>query len=112
MYAGAPVGWRGKETVAVLCAKGEATKGVREAVRESRVPVVWVMVEDLGEAERGGRVRQVLWNAKVSELGAEGVGVGVRYLPGREGGQVGKEVVLTWKGNIWEPDVRAKDEEG
>lgn len=102
IFAGAPVGWRGDSVVGVLCAKREATKGVREAVRRSTVPALWVMLEDVGEGH--GRVRQVLWNRRVSELGAEGVGVGLRYLP-REGAEgVEKEVVLTWKGEVWEPE--------
>ncbi|KAL8929194.1 MAG: hypothetical protein Q9208_001277 [Pyrenodesmia sp. 3 TL-2023] len=110
MYAGAPSGWRnGERTVALLCAKREATKGVREALRGCGVPVVWVMVEDTGGQ---GRVRQVLWNAKVSELGAEGLGAGVKYMPSEmEGAGLEKEVVLTWKGEVWEPDL-GKEEEG
>ena len=84
----------------VLCAKGEATKGVREAVRRSGMPIVWVMIEDLGE-ERGGRVRQVLWNSRVTELGAEGIGVRVRYLP-VDPGELEREAVLTWRGAVWE----------
>lgn len=63
------------------------------------MPVVWVMIEDLGEGR--GRVRQVLWNDRVDELGGEGVGVGVRYL----GGGVEKEMVLMWKGELWEPGL-------
>lgn len=95
----------------VLCAKREATRGVREAVRRSGAPVVWVMVEELEEGV--GRVRQVLWNARVSEMGAEGMSVGVKYLPQRElGGKVEREMALTWKGEVWEPDTGKKDGEG
>lgn len=116
MYAGAPPGWRNSgengNTVAVLCAKKAATDGVRQAVRRSKVPVVWAMVEDL-EKDGEGRVRQVLWNGRVRELGAEGVGVGLRYLPGGgEGVQVEKEVVLTWSGKVWEPDLEGNVEKG
>ncbi|KAL8654233.1 MAG: hypothetical protein Q9210_001642, partial [Variospora velana] len=126
IYAGAPAGWRnGDTTIAVLVAKRQATKGVREALRRSRVPVLWVMLEDLAEGdgyveaeEEMGRVRQILWNAKVIGLGIEGLGVGVRYLSpsGKrvDGGEVEKEVVLTWKGEPWEPVVaekRVDDEE-
>ncbi|KAL8765230.1 MAG: hypothetical protein Q9209_007623 [Squamulea sp. 1 TL-2023] len=102
IFAGAPAGWKGENVVGVLCAKREATKGVREAVRRSAAPIIWVMVEDSGQAK--GRIRQILWNQRVSELGAEGVGVGLRYLPGEEGNKVEKEVVLTWKGKVWDPD--------
>ncbi|KAI4262035.1 MAG: hypothetical protein L6R42_002780 [Xanthoria sp. 1 TBL-2021] len=110
MFAGAPVGWRGENIVGVLCAKREATKGVREAVRRSAAPVIWIMVEDLGQGR--GKVRQMLWNQTVSQLGAEGVGVGVRYLPGAEGKEVEKEVGLTWKGEAWDPHGESLREEG
>ncbi len=63
------------------------------------MPVVWIMVDDLGEGT--GRVRQVLWNDRVDELGGEGVGVGVRYL----GWGMEKEMVLMWKGELWEPGL-------
>ena len=101
-FAGALAGWRGEEVVGVLCATREATKGVREAVRRFGRPVVWVMLEDVGEGE--GRVRQVLWNERVAELGAQGVGVQNLYMPQKGKGDlvVEREVVLTWKGKVWE----------
>ncbi|KAI4272211.1 MAG: hypothetical protein LQ337_005459 [Flavoplaca oasis] len=102
IFAGAPIGWRGENVIGVLCAKREATKGVREAVRRSAVPVIWIMIEDLGQGR--GNVRQILWNQRVNQLGAEGVGVGARYLPGAEGQKVKQEVVLIWKGEFWNPD--------
>lgn len=101
IFAGAPVGWRGENVIGVLCAKREATRGVREAVRRSAAPVIWIMVEDLGRGS--GKVRQMLWNQRVSQLGAEGVGIGVKYLLGAEGKEVETEVGLTWKGKAWGP---------
>ncbi|MCJ1298544.1 hypothetical protein MMC08_001334 [Hypocenomyce scalaris] len=109
-FAGAPAGWRGAGTVAMLVTTREATKGVREAVARSQVPAVWVMVEDLREGV--GRVRQVLWNEMVGKMGLEGVGVQVRYLPVQKGEEVEKEVVLTWKGEVWEPSLEAKERGG
>ena len=99
----------------------EATKGVRDAIRRFGRPVVLVMLENLGEGE--GRVRQVLWNQKVAEIGVEGVGAQVRYLPGKgdgdgvgDGGEyeegVDTEVVLTWKGEVWEPGGNGEKEKG
>ena len=111
MLAGAPKGWRGEDTVGILCAKREATKGVREAVRRSGMPVIWIMVEDLGE-QGGGKVRQMLWNARVNGLGAEGVGTALRYVPGSPGHELGKEVVLTWKGEVWESNETSRHQEG
>ena len=96
--------------VGVLCAKREATAGVREAVRRCRRGVIWVMIEDSDEAsERGvvgngkgegeeglrvkgekvggvhegrvGRIKQILWNEKVERMVGGGVGAGVRYVP-------------------------------
>lgn len=117
--AGAPDGWRGANTVGVLCAKQSATRGVREAVRRSGIPVVWVMVEeqDKGAGIGLGRVRQVLWNEKVATMGAEGVGVGVRYANSSHhapdekkrsaaAGGLEKEAVLLWEGQEWSPSVK------
>ena len=44
--AGAPAGWRGENTLAVLCAKRQASKGVRDAVRDAGMGVVWIMIEE------------------------------------------------------------------
>ncbi|MCJ1468213.1 hypothetical protein MMC07_006841 [Pseudocyphellaria aurata] len=115
--AGAPEGWRGANTVGVLCAKQAATKGVREAVRRSGIPVVWIMVEEDdeggGTGTGKGRVRQVLWNEKVAAMGAEGVGVGVRYAVSHQGRDetrtasgLEKEAVLLWEGREWDPDLK------
>ena len=102
--AGAPVGWRrGNATVALLCGKREATKGVMDAVRRCGIPVVWCMIEErdcTDGGKRAGVVRQLLWNGKVEELmGGKGWSVGVRY--GRRGG--GGESVLMWEGREWDP---------
>lgn len=98
--AGAPEGWRGTNTVGVLCTKRPATKGAREAVRKSGMPVVYIMVEDIGEGK--GRVTQMLWNERVDEIGAEGTAVGTRHVV-EEGKGLEKEAVLLWKGKVWEP---------
>ncbi|KAL8693735.1 MAG: hypothetical protein Q9218_001480 [Villophora microphyllina] len=114
-FSGAPAGFGGDEVVGVLCSKREATKGVREAMRRSNRPVVWVMVEDLGGEEvKAGRVRQILWNQRVGDLGAEGMGVGLRYFPGSGGDgdeRVQKEVLLTWKTELWEPKEEKSKEQ-
>lgn len=112
---GAPEGWRGANTVGVLCAKQAATRGVREAIRRCGIPVVWIMIEEEGGL---GRVRQVLWNEKVAAMGAEGVGVGVRYVVGSShhagsgatAGGLEKEAILLWEGREWEPGF--KEDEG
>ncbi|KAF2228175.1 hypothetical protein BDZ85DRAFT_187432, partial [Elsinoe ampelina] len=68
----APTGWKGEGTMGWLVARGEATKGVREAVRRGRGALGFVFVE------KEGRVRQVLWNGRAGER-LVGVGVGVKY---------------------------------
>lgn len=90
---------RREHVVGVLCGKGEATKGVRDAVRASTVGLVWVRVCD------AGRVRQLLWNERVG--GKIGMGVGVRYV--KEGSGWGKEAVLTWDGGVWEGRGEAEE---
>ena len=103
-FNGAPQGWKGEQVVGVLCATREATKGVREAVRHSRRPVVWIMLQDVGNGQ--GRVRQVLWNQRVAAVGAEGVGVQLRHWMGEDGQGMDCEMALMWEGKVWEPEVK------
>ena len=106
---GAPAGWRGEGTVAVLCAPRGATGGVRGAMRAAGLAgrgFVWVtVVEDRGGG--GGRVTQLLWNERVRRVVREGLGTGVRYVPGTKTGAGGRgverEVVLMLDGRVWEP---------
>lgn len=99
-----------ERVVGVLCAKREATAGVREAVRRCRRGIVWVMIEDSekaferrgganeeGEGVEGfrgkskkvdgvhegrlGRIKQILWNEEVGRMAGGRVGAGVRYIP-------------------------------
>ena len=108
-FIGASPGWRGESVVGVLCAPSKATKGVREAIKRAERPVVWVMIQGKGEeAEEQGLVKQVLWNERVTDLGAQGLGVQVRYLPGEEG-EVRTEAMLTWEGKVWEPDAKKQN---
>lgn len=111
--AGAPFKWRGDDVIRTLCAKGEATVGVREAVRNSRRPLIWVRIEDLGERTDAngeldlarGRVRQLLWNHQVQCMVGQGLGVGVKYVHGKKG-PMEQEVCLTLEGKIWQPVSR------
>ena len=123
-----------ERVVGVLCAKREATAGVREAVRRCRRGVVWVMIEDFDEASargivgnekreeeglrrkggkvdglhegRVGRIKQILWNEEVERMVGGGVGAGVRYRPDavKGKGAWSKEVVLMVDGRVWVPD--------
>lgn len=87
---GAPVRYRGEGTIAMLSAAKEATKGVRDAVGRSGLPMAYLNITT------EGRVRQFVWNQAAVECGLEGVGVTLRYLVDGE-----SEVALTWKGLPW-----------
>lgn len=89
---GAPAGWRGQGVVALLAAREEATKGVREAVRRSSLPMGFVNVTTQG------MIRQFIWNAAAVDRGLEGVSVTVRYPAEKEREP---EVALTWEGRPW-----------
>lgn len=128
--AGAPGAWRGKDTIGVLCAKREFTAGVRDALRRSKRGVVWVMVEDLDDGQkgeedkteggeeveegdvgmsevngaRGGRIRQVLWNDRVQKLVGQDTGTGVTHIPGEDGGPMETEVLMSRNGVLAVPD--------
>ena len=97
-FAGAPAGWRGEGVLGLLVANREATKGVREALGRSGLPLGYVMV-----TSKEGRVVQFIWNQEAARWGLEGVGVTNRYLgdtgSGRGNGEgVEREIVLTWNG--------------
>lgn len=85
---GAPPGWRGEDTMALLVADRPATKGVRESLGRSRWPMGYVC------CSREGAVRQMIWNQRAEESGLEGFGVAVRHVEGVSEG----ELVLTRHG--------------
>ncbi|EDU48074.1 conserved hypothetical protein [Pyrenophora tritici-repentis Pt-1C-BFP] len=53
----------------------KATKGVLEALSQSRCPLGFVLIS------RDGLIQQFAWNRAASEKGLEGVGVTVRHTP-------------------------------
>ncbi|KAG9530961.1 hypothetical protein KCU93_g2141, partial [Aureobasidium melanogenum] len=89
---GAPVRYRGEGTIAILAAAKEATKGVRDAVGRSGLPMAYLNVTT------EGKIRQFVWNHAAVERGLEGLGVALRYLVDGD-----SEVTLTWKGVPWSP---------
>ncbi|KAL4754622.1 hypothetical protein BDW72DRAFT_213454 [Aspergillus terricola var. indicus] len=78
--------------VGILVGPRETSKGVREALGRSAIPLICMMVE------REGRVRQVLWNERVEGLGLGGLGVEILY-PNRGEKERDVEARLTWEGN-------------
>ncbi|KAL4870077.1 hypothetical protein BDV12DRAFT_195686 [Aspergillus spectabilis] len=106
-------GGSGGGCAGVLVSPREATRGVREALGRSGMPLVWMMVGF------DGAIRQVLWNGGVEGLGLGlgGLGVEVLYSPGGEedtggdgdghaDGHGKPEVRLTWDGK----EVQTMDE--
>lgn len=87
---GAPAAYRGEGTISILAAAKEATKGVRDAVGRSRLPMAYLNITT------EGRVRQFVWNHAAVECGLEGVGVALRY-----SADGASDVALTWKGMPW-----------
>ena len=74
-FQGIPADWRKKDVLGLLVTTKKATKGVLEALGQSRLPMGFVLVS------RDGTVQQFVWNRAASEKGLEGVGVTVRYTP-------------------------------
>lgn len=87
---GAPVKYRAQGTVAILATGGEATKGVRDAVTRSMMPMAFLNITT------EGLIRQFIWNQAAVAIGLDGVGVTLRYSPHKE-----HEVALTWNGHPW-----------
>ena len=114
--AGGPVEWRSDNTIGVLCAPKGATSGIRDAVRMAEKGVIWVTIEEAAGLEEDvrveGRVTQLLWNEKVSKMVRNGLGAGLKYVPGTKG--LEQEVVLMLDGRVWEvrPSVEEEDEKG
>ncbi|KAI9811852.1 MAG: hypothetical protein M1827_005203 [Pycnora praestabilis] len=98
-FAGAPAGWNGTNVLGLLAAPKEATKGVRDALGRSRLPLCYLKVG------LEGKLEQCLWNKVAASTGLEGMGVTMKYTPTEspESKDVDREVVLTWKGNILTP---------
>ncbi|KAK3112954.1 hypothetical protein LTR53_010217, partial [Teratosphaeriaceae sp. CCFEE 6253] len=107
-YTGAPAGWRGDGVLALLANVRPSTKGVREAVQRSRLPLGVLQIT------REGEVKQLLWNGSAAEAGLAALGVAVRYASKRGGVlQVGDDTAddgdttgsigLTWMGEPWLP---------
>ena len=104
--AGAPGEWRSEDTIGVLCAPKGATGGIRDAMRMAERGVVWVTIGEILGAEEDvhveGRVSQLLWNGLVRKVVKDGLGAGLRYVPGAKG--LEQEVVLMLNGRIWEAE--------
>lgn len=74
-FHGIPYEWKSKEVFGLLVTTVKATKGVLEALSQSRCPMGFVLIS------RDGLIQQFAWNRAASEKGLEGVGVTVRHTP-------------------------------
>jgi hypothetical protein len=77
-----------------LVAPSEATKGMRDAMVKSRLPLGFMRVT------REGKVLQMLWNQRAGLWGLEGFAVTMRF--GKEGRE--QEIVMTRNGRMIEAD--------
>jgi hypothetical protein len=97
-FPGAPAGWRGEGVLGLLVATREASRGIREALIRSNMPLGFVMV-----TADDGKILQFIWNYEARQRGLEGMGVTNRYLhdtgSGRGNGDgIEREIALTWNG--------------
>ncbi|KAI8941609.1 hypothetical protein NX059_002824 [Plenodomus lindquistii] len=74
-FQGTPAGWKRKEVLGLLVTTRKATKGMLEALAQSRWAMGFVLVS------RTGLVEQFVWNRAATDKGLEGVGVTVRHTP-------------------------------
>lgn len=88
-FIGAPQGWRTSSVLAFLVSQQAATKGVREALGRSRLPMGYML------CGADGKIMQMLWNRKAADEGLEGLEVEMQYAGGDRNE---KEAVLTHKG--------------
>ncbi|PSS02145.1 hypothetical protein BD289DRAFT_271220 [Coniella lustricola] len=86
-FVGAPVGWRGQGVLGLFVTEKPSTKGVRDSLGRSQLPMLFM------SCTRDGRVQQLLWNQRAEEEGLEGLGVGTRYA----GGDGEQQLLLKWK---------------
>jgi hypothetical protein len=97
-FPGAPAGWKGGGVMGFLVATNQATKGMRDALIRSHLPMGFLQVT----AEK--RVLQFVWNHEAAQQGLEGMGVTNRFTPqldekgSVEGNGLEQEIALTWNG--------------
>jgi len=122
-----PTNQTSRNIIILLATPQEATKGVREAMAQSRWPMAYLKIS------LEGRIEQLLWNRTAAAIGLEGVNVVTRHVPrevnrnavvkiedvtltGEELAEqevsednglekpdvMDQEVVVTWKDEAWE----------
>ncbi|KAL6704056.1 hypothetical protein ACN47E_008820 [Coniothyrium glycines] len=74
-FQNTPADWRRRDVLGLLITTFKATKGMLDALGQSRWPIGFVLVT------KSGLVQQFVWNRAAAERGLEGVGVTVRHTP-------------------------------
>lgn len=77
-FLGAPAGWGGGGVIDFLITTDQATKGIRDALIRSHLPIGFLQVT----AE--GTVLQFIWNYKAAQQDLDGIGVTNRFTPQTE----------------------------
>ena len=90
-FVGAPSGWKDPGVLGFLVSQAPASKGVRDALNRSRLPMVYA------RCDAEGKMLQMFWNRKAAEEGLEGVRTVAKYAGGERDS---REVILTWKGEM------------
>lgn len=95
------------DAIALLVTLLPATKGIREAMRRSKRALAYATMDE------EGIVGSFFWNNKSKRVGLGELGTVTRYKPmpkdvwteshERSCGNFRSEVVLTWRGETWEP---------
>lgn len=94
-FAGAPAHWRSAGVMGVLVATSEATKGMRDAMINSKSPLGFMQVT------KAGSILQMLWNHEASTWGLEGYGVTTKFnTSGKDDRAMKQEIALTRNGRV------------
>jgi Protein of unknown function (DUF2034) len=91
----------------ILATPLPATKGVRDGLGRSKLPLAFlnVTMDDRDEVTGIGRIEQLVWNGIAGRQLLGGIGVTVRYAPAVAGEDLTKEVCLTLKGEVVEDHI-------
>ncbi|KIW02177.1 hypothetical protein, variant [Verruconis gallopava] len=103
-FPGAPAHWQGQGVMGFLVAPSQATKGMRDAMIKSSLPLGFMQVT------REGKILQMLWNHKVALWGLEGFGVVKKLKRQATTCDVNEEIALTLNGRTLDLSERPSTE--
>jgi hypothetical protein len=91
-FVGAPARWASEGTFGFLVAPTKATRGMRDALIRSGLPMGFLQVTN------EGKILQFVWNHEATQRGLEGLGITSRFTPAKKGEGLEEEIALTWNG--------------